>query len=105
VSYTGNTQHLSPEDKRVIRTDGIDSDIWWEGQNVPASETTWGICRDRAANFLSTNENVYIVDGYIGADPEYRMGVRAICGRAYHAVFLENTLYKADEKTIEADFA
>jgi phosphoenolpyruvate carboxykinase (ATP) len=95
-AFTGHVDHLSPDDKRIVDYENLRDEVWWEGPNVPASEKSWGIVKDRATNFMSTLENLYIVDGYIGADPNYRLAVRAICGRAYHAMFLNNTLIKDD---------
>ena len=34
----------------------------------------------------------YVVDGYAGWDPEYRIKVRVLCSRAYHALFMHNLL-------------
>ena len=40
-----------------------------------------------------------MVDGFAGWDPRYRLKVRVICARAYHALFMRNMLIRpsADE--------
>ena len=39
-----------------------------------------------AIDYLNTRENVYVIDAYAGWDPKYRIKVRVICARAYHAL-------------------
>ena len=66
---------------------------------------TFEINRERAIDYLNTRDNVYVFDGYAGVstrnispstitdrteqwDPRYRIKVRVICARAYHALFM-----------------
>lgn len=51
-------------------------------------EHTFEINRERAIDYLNTRENVYVFDGYAGADPKYRLKIRVIASRAYHALFM-----------------
>jgi ATP-dependent phosphoenolpyruvate carboxykinase len=37
---------------------------------------------------LNTRDNVYVFDGFAGWDPKYRIKVRVIASRAYHALFM-----------------
>ena len=55
--------------------------------DVP-SEHTFEINRERAIDYLNTRENVYVFDGFAGWDPKYRIKVRVIASRAYHALFM-----------------
>ena len=52
------------------------------------SEHTFEINRERAIDYLNTRENVYVFDGFAGWDPKYRIKVRVIASRAYHALFM-----------------
>jgi phosphoenolpyruvate carboxykinase (ATP) len=54
-------------------------------------EHTFEINRERAIDYLNTRENVYVFDGFAGWDPKYRIKVRVICARAYHALFMHNS--------------
>ena len=51
---------------------------------------TFEINRERAIDYLNTRETVYVFDGYAGWDPKYRIKVRVVCARAYHALFMNN---------------
>ena len=37
---------------------------------------------------------IYVIDGYGGWDPKYRIKVRVICTRPYHALFMHNMLIR-----------
>jgi phosphoenolpyruvate carboxykinase (ATP) len=45
------------------------------------------------------------VDGYAGWDPDYRVKIRVVCTRAYHALFMNNMLVKPTLKELEEDFS
>lgn len=57
------------------------------------SEHTFEINRERAIDYLNTRENVYVFDGFAGWDPKYRIKVRVIASRAYHALFMVSIEY------------
>merc|ERR1711865_799373 len=48
--------------------------------------------RERALDYLNTREKLYVIDGFVGWDPEFRLPVRVIASRAYHALFMQNML-------------
>ena len=49
---------------------------------------TFEINRERAIDYLNTRDLVYVFDGFAGWDPRYRIKVRVVCARAYHALFM-----------------
>jgi len=42
-----------------------------------------------------------VVDGWAGWDPRYRISIRIICSRPYHALFMHNMLMRPDAKELE----
>ncbi len=50
--------------------------------------------RQRAIDFLDIRPAIYVVDGYAGWDPKYRLKIRVICARPYHALFMHNMLIR-----------
>lgn len=92
----------SPRDKRI--TDNLESrdDIWWGPVNLPIDAHTFEINRERARDYLNTRSRLYVVDGYAGWDPEYRIKVRVICERAYHALFMRNMLIRLSDEELAA---
>jgi ATP-dependent phosphoenolpyruvate carboxykinase len=61
----------------------------------------WKINRERAVDYLNTRNRIYVVDGYAGWDEKYRIRVRVICARAYHALFMRNMLIRPPREELE----
>ena len=57
-------------------------------------------------DYLNTRERIFVVDAYAGWDERYRIKVRVIASRAYHALFMQNMLVmpRADEDFGQPDF-
>ena len=84
----------SPKDKRIVEHADSSGDIWWGDVNMPIDEPTYLLNRKRAIEFLGAQERLYIVDGYAGWDPRYRLKIRIVCARPYHALFMNNMLMR-----------
>ena len=94
----------SPKDKRVVAEANSEANVWWGPVNIKMSHQAFMINRERAIDYINTRERIYVVDGYAGWDPRYRIGVRVICVRAYHALFMKNMLVDLREGE-EKDFS
>merc|ERR1711877_78182 len=69
--------------------------------NKPMSPDVWRINRERAVDYLNTRNRIYVIDGYAGWDERYRINVRVVCARAYHALFMRNMLIRPSRKELE----
>jgi len=85
----------SPGDKRFVDEPGSRDDIWWGPVNVKLTDKSFYTNRERAVDFLNSQDKLYVVDAWAGWDKEYRMPVRVITSRAYHALFMQNMLVPA----------
>ncbi|HEY4284179.1 MAG TPA: phosphoenolpyruvate carboxykinase (ATP), partial [Chthoniobacterales bacterium] len=94
VAYSGVKTGRSPKDKRVVENPASKNDIWWGTVNIPCDERTFQINRQRALDYLNTQERLYCFDGFAGWDPKYRIKVRVICSRPYHALFMHTMLIR-----------
>ena len=94
VAYSGVKTGRSPKDKRVVEHPASKNDIWWGSVNIPCDERTFQINRQRALDYLNTRERLYCFDGFAGWDPKYRIKVRVICSRPYHALFMHTMLIR-----------
>src|ERR1700736_5360486 len=101
IAYSGVKTGRSPKDKRVVEHPASKSDIWWGPVNVPCDEHTFQINRQRALDYLNTQERLYCFDGFAGWDPKYRIKVRVICSRPYHALFMRTMLIRPAKKELE----
>ena len=60
----------------------------------------WRINRERAVDYLNTRNRIYVIDGYAGWDERYRIRVRIVCARAYHALFMRNMLIRPSREEL-----
>jgi phosphoenolpyruvate carboxykinase (ATP) len=103
AAMSGKKTGRSPKDKRVVQQDPSQQDVWWGNVNIPLDEATFLINQQRAVDYLNTRDSIYVVDGYAGWDPKYRLKIRVICVRAYHALFMWNMLIRPTSDEL-ADF-
>ena len=94
VAYSGAKTGRSPKDKRIVKNPQSENDVWWGNVNVPIDEHTFEVVRERARDYLNICEQLYCFDGYAGWDPKYRIKVRVICERPYHALFMHTMLIR-----------
>src|SRR5689334_22655688 len=100
VAYSGVKTGRSPKDKRVVENDASKNEIWWGPVNIPCDERTFQINRQRAVDYLNTRTRLYCFDGFAGWDPKYRIKVRVICSRPYHALFMHTMLIRPSHEEL-----
>lgn len=100
IAYSGSKTGRSPRDKRIVDEPTSTDHIWWGPVNKKCSQKTWLVNRERAADYLRTRDHLYIVDAYAGWDPRYRIKIRVVCARAYHALFMTNMLIRPTEEEL-----
>lgn len=106
IVRTGERTGRSPNDRFIVREESSEKDIDWNKINIPISEEAYHHIFNRIRSFLK-NKDIYIFDGYVGADPEFRLKIRVVAEQAWHALFA-TTLFlrpKLDElDDFEPDF-
>jgi phosphoenolpyruvate carboxykinase (ATP) len=65
------------------------------------TENSFMVNRERAIDYLNTRDRLYVFDGFAGWDPNYRIKVRVVCARAYHALFMRNMLFLTNVEEFE----
>ncbi|GAB5369071.1 hypothetical protein AAMO2058_001373800 [Amorphochlora amoebiformis] len=101
LAYSGEKMGRCPLDKRVVDEPSTNKDVWWGAINIKLPESSFMTNRERAIDYLNTRERLYVIDAFGGADPKYRLKVRVITSRAYHALFMHNMLIRPTEKELE----
>src|SRR6516162_897581 len=100
VAYSGAKTGRSPKDKRIVRNPASENEIWWGNVNVPLDARTYDVVRERAKDYLNICDRLYCFDGYAGWDPKYRLKVRVICERPYHALFMHTMLIRPTKEEL-----
>jgi len=101
VAYSGEKTGRSPKDKRIVCKPPSAQDIWWGAVNIALEEHSFLINRQRAIDYLDTRDRLYCFDGYAGWDPKYRLKVRVISARPYHALFMHTMLIRPKPEELE----
>jgi phosphoenolpyruvate carboxykinase (ATP) len=102
VAYSGVKTGRSPKDKRVVKHPSSEAEVWWGSVNIPLDAHSFAINRERARDYLNTRDRLYCFDGFAGWDPKYRIKVRVICSRPYHALFMHTMLIRPTKQELEA---
>lgn len=107
---TGIFTGRSPQDKYIVRDSKTRDTFWWSDQgdndNKPLSEENWAKLKSQVTKQLS-NKNLFVVDGYCGANTNSRLAVRFIMEVAWQAHFVKNMFIRPTEeelKNFEPDF-
>jgi phosphoenolpyruvate carboxykinase (ATP) len=90
----------SPKDKRIVEDPASQEDVWWGPVNIPLSSETYLRQRQRALEFLQREPQLYVVDGFAGWHERYRLKIRVICSRPYHALFMHNMLIRPTDREL-----
>lgn len=86
VVSTGERTGRSPNDRFVVEEKWAAKHVWWGPVNKPVSPDVFDKLLARAANYLRERDR-FVFEGFVGADPKYRMAVRVITERAWHTLF------------------
>ena len=85
VAYTGKRTGRSPKDKFTVEEPGVADRIDWAG-NQPMAPETFARLRDLVRAYLQ-NRELYVFDGFAGADPRHRLPLRVVTEKAWHSLF------------------
>lgn len=103
---TGKYTGRSPKDRFIVDEPGSRNDIDWNSINRSVSEEQFDRLYQKALDYVQWRD-LYVFDGFVGADPKYRFGVRVINEFAWHNLFVHQLFRRPtrDELTIHhADF-
>jgi len=94
VVATGDRTGRSPKDKFLEDTAPIHDKIDWGKVNQPFTPEQFDIAQRIASDYLNKQDEVFVFEGFAGADTAHRLGVRVITRMAWHALFAETLFIK-----------
>lgn len=100
VITTGKYTGRSPDDKFIVDTEGVHDDIAWGNVNRPISREKFNAIKGKVAAYLQGRE-VFIFDGYAGADPKYTQKFRIINELASQNLFIHQLLIRPTAEQLE----
>jgi phosphoenolpyruvate carboxykinase (ATP) len=89
VCRTGQHTGRSPNDKFVVRDGVAASQVAWGKVNQPLEPAQFDLLVQDVYAALDGRE-MFVLDAYAGADPEYRLPIRVITELAWHNLFARN---------------
>lgn len=92
VVYTGKYTGRSPKDRFIVDDFRVHDQIDWGLINMPMSEKHFEGLYKKINKFLSDQKDIYIYDGYVCADEQYKVHVRVISQYAYQSLFIQHLL-------------
>ena len=87
VCMTGDRTGRSPNEKFLEDVPESHAKIWWGKVNQPLPPASFDAALRLAVEHMNSLGRTYVFDGYAGADPKYRLGVRVVAEQAWHALF------------------
>lgn len=92
---TGKFTGRAPNDRFIIDTPDVHDQINWGKINLAASPEIFGKVFQKVQAYLKTRD-VYIFDGFAGADPQYQLPVRFINERASQNLFVHQMFIRPE---------
>ena len=93
VVRTGTFTGRSPKDKFIVDTPGVHDEIAWGSVNRPITRAAFKALRSKAVSSLQ-NRELFVFDGFAGADPVHRKKFRIINELASENLFIHNLLIR-----------
>lgn len=90
----------APKDKYVVKDELTEQTVWWGNINQPIPPDTFDEVYKEMITYLYDKE-LYARDGFAGADPKYRIGVRFVTTLAWQNLFCYNMFIRPTDEEIE----
>ena len=100
LAVTGERTGRSPNDRFIVDEAGMAEEVWWGEVNRPTAPAVFDRLLVKVQGHLNSVENVFVKDAFCGADKDYRMPVRLVTEKAWHAAFMHNMFVRATEEEI-----
>jgi len=97
---TGKFTGRSPKDKFIVDEPSSTENVWWGPVNQKIKPAIFEDLKERVATFLS-GKDLYMFDGFCGADKKYQMPIRILTKKPWHAMFVRNMFIRPTEEELE----
>jgi phosphoenolpyruvate carboxykinase (ATP) len=99
---TGKYTGRSPKDKYIVQEASVADKIDWGSVNQPISEEAFAKLYTKVINFLKKQDEVFVFNGFAGADKKYRLPIQVINEYAWHNLFAHQLFIRPnDEELLE----
>src|SRR5205085_5598923 len=92
---TGEHTGRSAKDKAIVREPGSEDKVFWGDVNKDFSQAKFNALKERMMAHAS-GRDLFVQDTFVGADPDYRLPIRAITELAWHSLFARTMFISND---------
>ncbi|MDR3687496.1 MAG: phosphoenolpyruvate carboxykinase (ATP) [Coriobacteriia bacterium] len=103
VVKTGEPSGRSPKDRFIVEDGPTAEQICWGEINQPCQPALFDRLLDKARGYLH-DRDLYVFDGFAGAERTYRLPIRVVADATWHALFADTLFVRPTPIELE-DFA
>ena len=97
---TGKYTGRSPKDKFIVDSEGVHDKVAWGSVNVATSRETFDTIKNQIIDYLA-GKDVFVFDGFAGADVKNRRKFRIINEMACQNLFIHQLLVRPNEDELK----
>ncbi|WP_249669755.1 phosphoenolpyruvate carboxykinase (ATP) [Polycladospora coralii] len=97
---TGHFTGRSPKDKFTVNDSSVSDQIDWGAVNQPMAPEKFERIYKRLQQYLLEKE-LYIFNGFAGADPDHRLPIQVITEYAWHNLFAHQLFIRPSEQELQ----
>lgn len=94
-AYTGR----SPKDKFIVKEENSEHKIDWGQVNQPISKEAFDRLYTKVVSYLKERDELFVFDGFAGADEKYRMPITVVNEFSWHNLFAKQLFIRPDGST------
>jgi phosphoenolpyruvate carboxykinase (ATP) len=98
-AFTGTYTGRSPKDKFIVTDPCVNDHIDWGSVNQPISELHFEKLYRKAQQYMAHRE-LFVFDGFAGADSEYRLPIRVVNEYAWHNLFVRQLFIRPTKEEL-----
>jgi phosphoenolpyruvate carboxykinase (ATP) len=98
---TGARTGRSPRDRFIVAHPSVEKQVWWGPINQPLDPAIFDRLMEQVRSHCQDRE-LFVFDGWAGADPRYRLAVRVISETAWHSLFARTLFLRPSAAELEA---
>ncbi|MBM7554769.1 phosphoenolpyruvate carboxykinase (ATP) [Thalassobacillus pellis] len=96
-TYTGR----SPKDKFIVRDEVSEETVDWGPVNQSIEEDVFTNLYHKVLKYLSARDELFVFNGFAGADENYRLPIQVINEFAWHNLFAQQMFIRPEERELD----
>lgn len=97
---TGKYTGRSPKDKFIVKEASVKDKIGWGSTNQPISEESFLKLYDKVIDYLDQQEELFVFNGFAGADTKHQLPIQVINEYAWHNLFAHQLFIRPTEEEL-----